>query len=182
MMHCGMEVVLPNGDLIRTGMGALPDNNTWHLFPYGLILDFVTNVGFGPFHDGIFTQSNYGIVTKMGIWLMPDPGGYQSYLITFPREEDLHQIIEIIRPLRIAMVLQNVPTLRHILIDAAVAAPKSKYYSGEGPIPRSELPKIAEKMGLGIWNFYGALYGPEPVRKALWGAIKGAFSQVFVMM
>lgn len=25
MMHCGMEVVLPNGELVRTGMGALPD-------------------------------------------------------------------------------------------------------------------------------------------------------------
>jgi 4-cresol dehydrogenase (hydroxylating) len=35
MMHCGMEVVLANGELIRTGMGGLPDNNTWQLFPYG---------------------------------------------------------------------------------------------------------------------------------------------------
>lgn len=24
-MHCGMEVVLPNGELIRTGMGAMPN-------------------------------------------------------------------------------------------------------------------------------------------------------------
>jgi len=136
-------------------------------------------LGFGPFHDGIFTQSNYGIVTKMGIWLMPDPGGYQSYLITFPREEDLHQIIEIIRPLRIAMVLQNVPTLRHILIDAAVAGPKSSYWPHDGPIPHSEIPKIAEKMNLGMWNFYGALYGPDPIRKAMWAVIKSAFSQVF---
>lgn len=32
---------------------------------------------------------------------MPNPGGYQSYLITFPREEDLHRAVEIIRPLRV---------------------------------------------------------------------------------
>ena len=51
---------------------------------------------------------------------MANPGGYQSYLITIPRDEDLHQAIEIIRPLRVGMVLQNVPTLRHILLDAAV--------------------------------------------------------------
>lgn len=25
MMHCGMEVVLPTGELLRTGMGAMPD-------------------------------------------------------------------------------------------------------------------------------------------------------------
>lgn len=75
-MHCGLEVVLPSGELIRTGMGALPDpltrhnkngprpdqepgNRAWQLFNYG----------FGPYNDGIFTQSNLGIVTKMGIWV-----------------------------------------------------------------------------------------------------------------
>lgn len=73
-MHCGMEVVLPNGELVRTGMGALPDpslggldrapheqpgNKAWQLFNYG----------FGPYNDGIFTQSSLGIVTKMGIWV-----------------------------------------------------------------------------------------------------------------
>lgn len=109
---------------------------------------------------------------------MPDPGGYQSYLITFPNEDDLHQIVEIIRPLRIAMVLQNVPTIRHILIDAAVHAPKAHYYQGEGPIPDNELDNIAKKLNLGRWNFYGALYGPEPVRQVLWQAIKAAFSAV----
>jgi hypothetical protein len=36
MMHSGMEVVLPNGEVIRTGMGAMPGNNTWQLFPYGI--------------------------------------------------------------------------------------------------------------------------------------------------
>lgn len=57
--------------------------------------------------------------------LMANPGGYQSYLITIPRDEDLHQAIEIIRPLRVGMVLQNVPTIRHILLDAAVMVSSS---------------------------------------------------------
>lgn len=64
---------------MRTGMGALPDptvatdpslppheqpgNRCWHLFNYG----------FGPYNDGIFTQSSLGIVVKMGIWLRIRP-------------------------------------------------------------------------------------------------------------
>jgi hypothetical protein len=44
----------------------------------------------------------------------------EQYLITFPKDEDLHKAVEIIRPLRVGMVLQNVPTMRHILLDAAV--------------------------------------------------------------
>lgn len=35
-MHCGMEVVLPTGEVTRTGMGALPGNNTWQAFQYGM--------------------------------------------------------------------------------------------------------------------------------------------------
>ena len=34
--HCGMEVVLANGDVVRTGMGALPGAQTWQQFKYGV--------------------------------------------------------------------------------------------------------------------------------------------------
>ncbi|KAJ9257256.1 CAZyme family AA4 [Paecilomyces variotii] len=185
MMHCGLEVVLPTGELMRTGMGALPQppengrkhsgrpdeepgNKCWQLFPYG----------FGPYNDGLFSQSNLGIVTKLGIWLMPNPGGYQSYLITIPREEDLRQAVDIIRPLRLQMVLQNVPTLRHILLDAGVVGRKRDYTSSNGPVDEAGLDAICKKLNLGRWNFYGALYGPEATRKALWSVIKKAFSAI----
>lgn len=32
------------------------------------------------FGSGIFSQSNYGVVTKMGFGLMPDPGGHESFV------------------------------------------------------------------------------------------------------
>ena len=65
MMHCGMEIVLPIGELLRTGMGALPNpkadpkakphgqepNESWQLFNYG----------FGPYNDGIFSQGSLGM-------------------------------------------------------------------------------------------------------------------------
>lgn len=163
-------------------MGALPNpdsdpslppheqkmNKCWQL----------VNYGFGPYNDGIFTQSSLGIVTKMGIWLMTNPGGYQSYLIAIPREEDLHQAIEIIRPLRVGMVLQNVPTLRHILLDAAVMGDRTKYTNSKDPLTKEEVEGIAQKLNLGVWNFYGALYGPKPIRDVVWQVVKGAFSQI----
>ncbi|ETS86927.1 Vanillyl-alcohol oxidase [Pestalotiopsis fici W106-1] len=183
MMHCGMEIVLPNGELVRTGMGAMPNpsasssdgtideqpgNRCWQLFNYG----------FGPYHDGIFTQSNYGVVVKMGMWLMPNPGGYQPYLITFEKDSDLPQIVEIIRQLRLAMVLMNVPSIRHILLDAAVLGDKKSYKNVDRPLTEEELVEIQNQLGLGRWNFYGALYGPEIMRNAQWEVIKGAFGQI----
>ena len=60
---CGMEVVLPDGDLVRTGIGAIQGGSAWQL----------TRNAFGPSWDQMFVQSNFGIVTKMGLWLMPEP-------------------------------------------------------------------------------------------------------------
>ncbi|KAL1627794.1 hypothetical protein SLS54_002060 [Diplodia seriata] len=182
MMHSGMEVVLANGELLRTGMGALPapksetegttklheepGNKCWQLFPYG----------FGPYNDGLFSQSNLGIVTKLGLGLMPNPGGYQAYLITIPGDEDLHKAVEIIRPLRLNNVIQNVPTLRYVLLDAGMMGHKSDYTSSTDPIDDATADAIGKKLNLGRWNFYGALYGPEEIRTATWKLIKSAFS------
>ncbi|KAJ5192166.1 hypothetical protein N7449_008308, partial [Penicillium cf. viridicatum] len=167
-MHCGMEVVLPSGDIIRTGMGALPGNNTWQTFQYG----------YGPYPDGIFSQSNFGIVTKMGFWLMPDPGGYQAYLFSFPNENDLPAIVERIRVLRIAGIIMNAPTIRNTLIDAAVYGPKSSYTSTKSVLQGPEIDKIAHKIGVGRWNIYGAMYGPKEMRDVQWKAISESFLQI----
>ena len=47
----GMEVVLPDGDLLRTGMGAMSNSASWQLY----------KPGFGPSVDGLFAQSNLGV-------------------------------------------------------------------------------------------------------------------------
>ena len=125
MMQCGMEVVLPNGEVVRTGMGAMPGNNTWQLFKYG----------FGPYVDGMFSQSNFGIVTKMGIWLMPEPPGYRPYMITFQREEDIEQVVEIVRPLQARHVIQNAATIRSLVLDAAIIVDQEPVLLRHGPDP-----------------------------------------------
>lgn len=167
-MQCGLEVVLPTGELMRTGMGAMPGSNTWQLFKYG----------FGPYVDGMFSQSNFGIVTKMGIWLMPEPAGYRPYMITFQREEDIEQIAEVLRPLKVSGVIQNGATVRSLVLDAAITATKSKYYAGNGPIPDSVARRIMADQEIGMWNFCGALYGPPPVMDTLWTAIRDSFASI----
>ena len=57
----GVEAVLANGEILRTGMGALPGSQTWQEYRHG----------FGPDPTSLFPQGNFGIVTKMGMRLMP---------------------------------------------------------------------------------------------------------------
>lgn len=58
----GLEVVLGNGKTIWTGFwDQHSDKRTVHHFKYGL----------GPYLDGLFMQSNYGITTAMVVNLIP---------------------------------------------------------------------------------------------------------------
>lgn len=168
--HSGMEIVLPNGEVYRTGMGALPGNNSWQLFPYG----------FGPYTDGLFSQSNFGIVTKMGFNLMPKPEGQMDYLVTFPRQEDFGQIIEIIRPLRIKQLINHVPQLRHVISELANTKTRAECYSGSDPIPLDVIQNLAKDLPVGpcSWVFYGCIYGPPETQQLHWKTIKAEFSKV----
>ncbi|MFM2475326.1 FAD-binding oxidoreductase, partial [Burkholderia cenocepacia] len=110
MWRCGMEVVLPDGSVMRTGQGALPGSKAWHIYAGTL----------GPSVEGLFEQSNFGICTRMGIQLMPKPPEALSFVISFDRPEDLAAIMDTTLPLRIGMApLQNPPIVRNVTFDAA---------------------------------------------------------------
>ncbi|KAF3908987.1 hypothetical protein ABW20_dc0108379 [Dactylellina cionopaga] len=173
--HCGMEIVLPNGEVLRTGMGSLPgpdgsDNPCWQAFQHN----------YGPSIDGMFTQSNFGIVTKMGMWLMPATG-HQSFMITFPRDDDFEQIIEVIRPLALNRVIGNVPQIRNVIQELAVTGkPRSAFYDKKTPVPREVIREHAKKMPFGdvSWFFYGTVYGDDETRAKSLKIIKDAFAKI----
>ncbi|RFA09099.1 FAD-binding protein [Subtercola boreus] len=169
MWKCGLEVVLPDGDLLRTGLGGLPGSNAWQLFA----------PGFGPSPDNMFEQSNYGIVTKLGIQLMQPPPAAQTFQITFENADDIQAIIDTVLPLRINMApLQNVPVLRNIFLDAAQVSTREEWYTGDGPIPDDVIKTMQKELNLGYWNFYGTVYGPPPIIDMYLSIIEGAFSQI----
>ncbi len=173
--HCGMELVLPDASLMRTGLGAMPgkdgaDNPCWQSF----------QAAYGPYVDGIFSQSNYGIVTKMGFWLMPETE-HQSYMITFPREDDFEQIVDIIKPLAQKRILGNIPQLRHVIQELAVTGkPRSYWYDGPGQTPREVIRQHASQQPCGdvSWCFYGTQYGDRAGIGSQLALIKSEFAKV----
>jgi 4-cresol dehydrogenase (hydroxylating) len=97
--QCGLEVVLANGELLRTGMGAMSTSKSWHLF----------RESYGPNHSGLFFQSNFGIVTRMGVWLMRAPEVYISGWATWREDADTAAVIDTLRELMFEGVIRNNP-------------------------------------------------------------------------
>lgn len=149
-MSCGFEVVLGDSRILRTADGASPDSRTWHIGKYG----------YGPFLDGLFLQSNFGIVTHMGVWLMPRPPAIRSFFFMFPDDEDFGEIIDLIRPLKLNNV---VPSLCKVTSDlyalGAVATYPFERTGGQTPLPDEVRRELQRKYEVGAWCVSGAFYG-----------------------
>jgi 4-cresol dehydrogenase (hydroxylating) len=157
MMQCGTEVLLADGLLVRTGMGALPKSDMFQLYKWG----------YGPVVDGIFMQSNLGVVTKIGLWLMPAPPRYLPFMVTLRDDEALAAAMEALHFLKVNMVIPN-------NVAIASAEFEASHIMKRGAADSEGLAQA----GLGRWNLFGALYGiPENV-DILWGMVSGALSAI----
>jgi 4-cresol dehydrogenase (hydroxylating) len=169
LLQCCIEVVLANGEVYRTGMGGVEGDKAWQVFKWG----------YGPTLDGMFTQANYGICTKMGFWLMPKPPVFKPFEIQFPEETDIAEIVEFIRPLRITQVIPNSVVIAGVLWEAATAGTRRSDYTTEaGATPDAILKQIQKDKHLGAWNVYCALYGTQEQVDVNWNIVTGALKQL----
>ncbi|WP_066552994.1 FAD-binding oxidoreductase [Croceicoccus bisphenolivorans] len=176
--HCGMEVVLANGEIMRTGMGAMPGSKTWAQYKNG----------FGPIIDGIFSQSNFGIVTKMGFWLMPEPEAFMTCVVEAPRYDDLHGLVETIKYVENLGIAPGPPEMSSPLLAAGGdtktlvdvffnGPPKLDKHHGDLIAgARLGYSKALEDFGLEnkipYWTVTLTFYGPKKVVAAQWEAVQ----------
>lgn len=153
---CGMEVVLPDGDLVRTGTGAMGGSQTWQLTPYG----------YGPAWDQMFVQSNYGVVTKMGLWLMPEPEMTMQATLSLPNPEDLRWAMDALHPLRMRQVVEHYIVFLNCIEVAFLSTQRNQWYQGEGAMPDSAIKAIMDKFKIGYWTVPLKLYGFEEIVQA----------------
>lgn len=166
---CNYEVVLSDGNILRTGFGQFENAKTAHLLKAGL----------GPSLDGLFTQSNMGIVTSMTIWLMPKPEQVEAFAFKVDDDALLGPIVDAIRPLRLQGVL---PSTVHIANDLRLISSKTTYpyqeTSGATPLSREARLQLRKKFDVGAWNVLGGIYGSKTTVKAVRAAVKEALKGI----
>jgi len=137
--HCGMEVVLANGEVVRTGMGAVPNSKSWQHNRWG----------FGPWVDGLFRQSNFGVVTKMGFYLMPRPEAMWTATVSSGRDADIVPMLDVL----------------NLLENAHVVNGSTQIFGGFGA-------------NSAAWNIQVPIYGPEEVVRAQMNYAKTKFTAI----
>lgn len=152
---CDLEVVLANGELIRTGFGSLAQAKADRVYKWGK----------GPSMDGLFSQSNFGIVTEMTIWLMPAPAYFQAFFFQCDREAGIAEVVDALRPLRMNGTLRSTV---HIGNDYKVLAGIQQFPAGEKrPILPDRMRELRRKLKFSRWSGSGGLYGtPRQVAEA----------------
>jgi FAD/FMN-containing dehydrogenase len=159
---CGMEVVLPNGELMRTGMGALPGSESWQEYRYG----------FGPDPGGLFAQGNFGIVTKMGFRLFPQPEHYRTALITVPRRRDFVELVEIVNYLSDSFLCGEAVYGSPLAALLSSSPDFLKLATKRGGPSDAEMDAVAAGNNLPSWQVELQFYGPEAGCAANWAYAK----------
>ena len=163
---CGMEVVLPTGKVLNTGFGRFANAKASKVYRWGV----------GPSIDGLFTQSNFGVVTQMTIWLMPAPEYFQAFYIAVKDDEELEWVVDTLRPLRIDGTIRSAV---HVVNDYKVLSSLQKFPWSDAtdhlPLQPHTIKRLRETWRFGAWNISGALYGTRAEVAAARRKIKRAF-------
>ena len=111
---CALEVVLPDGDCAETGFARFANAKAGPVYRWGV----------GPTLDGLFSQSNLGVVTRMTVWLMPAPDYFQAFFFRCDEDSALEPVIDALRPLRLNNTIRSAS---HIGNDYKVISSLQQY-------------------------------------------------------
>ena len=150
----GLEVVLGNGTLLKTGFAHYPQAQTSHVYKHGI----------GPGLDGLFYQSNFGIVCSAGIELIRRHGRHRSAVLRIQHESQLPGLVEAVADLRRREVLRMVVHIGNRARTYCTLAPLVYEQMGSGRT-REGAERLLEQEGFGPWSAVAGWSGtPAEVR------------------
>lgn len=158
-----LKAILPDGRLYESPLGSINLKSMAKKFRYGI----------GPYLDGIFTQSNFGIVTEMTIKLASKSEAIELFFINI-EEKELSKAVNAIKKIKSrykgivgGVNLMNKERVLSMMIDYP-----TEDIENREPLSKDLIDKYAKELMIGDWNIVGAIFGPRKIVKSCKKLIK----------
>ncbi len=163
-----LEAVLPDGSVYRPRLGALGGDRVGHGYKWGI----------GPYLDGLFSQSNFGVVTQMTIALAQRPPHVEAFYIFLDRPDQLAPTVQTLRGLlrTTGGVMGGVNILNGYRLASMTCPYPAAALARGTPLQPRELGELLRDHGLGAYLVVGSVYGEAPVARAAVATILRAFA------
>lgn len=145
-----LEAVLPNGEIYRSMLNNLG----------GETLDRAFKWGIGPYLDGLFTQSNFGIVTQLTLALAAKPERVEAFFFNIKAETDLETVAERLKQLlrQLGPLIGSVNLMNHYRMLSMTEPYPQHSIGADGLIPQAQLRTMMQRNRLTPWTGVGAIY------------------------
>jgi len=151
----GLEVVLPDGRMLRTGFGHYENARARDVYPHGV----------GPGLDGLFLQSNLGIVTRMAVWLMPRPDVTKIFMAEVDDDAGLGTLVEHLRQLAMEGTLRGVVHIANDLRGISSQIMRPIAGAGAPPLDESGRGALRKRYKTAAWTAVGSVAGPAGITR-----------------
>lgn len=172
-----LEAVLADGTLYRTALRESGGDDLARLFKWGI----------GPYSTGLFSQSGFGVVTRMSIALARRPQCIKVCLFSLHDEALLEPIAG-----RIRSILSDLPGIlgainlmnRHRVLAMTAPFPADRL-GPDGLIPPAVIQALGKQYQVQPWTGFATLYGTKRVvaaaQKEMRTALGGIASRVLFL-
>lgn len=154
-----LKAFLPDGQFYQSALCELDKSND-------KLVDKSFKWGLGPYLDGLFTQSSFGIVTEVTLSLKKMPEGFDSFYLRFKKDEDFEGAIELISDI-LKMhegIVGSINLMdRHRFISMMADNPEPDAHK---VLSQKTLEDLARKYDVPAWTVAGSIYGTKKVVSA----------------
>lgn len=161
-----LEAVLADGSIYRTALREAGGEDLARLFKWGL----------GAYSTGLFTQSGFGIVTRMTIALARRPECVKVCFFSLKEDALLEPAVEAIRSVisRLPGTIGGINLMNRHRVLAMSAPYPAERIGTDGLIPDAVIQELGRQYQVFPWTGFGTVYGTRRVVAAAQKEIKAA--------
>jgi FAD/FMN-containing dehydrogenase len=156
-----LKAVLADGRIYQSALRDLGGERSDDVFKWKI----------GPFLEGLFTQSNLGVVTQATIALARKPEEVAQF-IAFLDDASLEEAVARVSVLKqtLGSVVGGVNLMNRRRMLSMITA--SSEWSGPDIVPEERVAAQGRRQGISDWMLLGALYGPREMVDAAYRRVR----------